>query len=93
MIDKNRSREIRRDIRNVLLDLWDPIGVHDAPEAQDEYDGCIGGVYALLTAGATAAQVIDHLWSIEKERMGLHCKEKALLDPVAQALLRINVRP
>ena len=33
------------------MDVWDPIGVKDEPNAQDEYDGYLGGVYELLVSG------------------------------------------
>jgi len=48
MIEKYESRRIRVAIRHVLMDVWDPIGVKDEPNAQDEYDGYLGGVYELL---------------------------------------------
>jgi hypothetical protein len=44
MLDKETSREVRRNIRRVLMERWDPIGVNGIPEAQDEYDSYIGGV-------------------------------------------------
>ena len=50
MVDKERSREIRCHIRAVLMAEWDPIGVSDIPEAADEYDSYIGGVYELWNA-------------------------------------------
>jgi hypothetical protein len=34
------------------MDVWDPIGVKDEPNAQDEYDGYLG-VYELLVSGAS----------------------------------------
>ena len=37
MIDKYESRRIRGEIRRVLMTVWDPIGVKDEPNAQDEY--------------------------------------------------------
>lgn len=33
------------------MDVWDPIGVKDEPNAQDEYDSYLGGVYELLVSG------------------------------------------
>jgi hypothetical protein len=69
--DKEKSREIWTAIRGVLMSQWDPIGVSDVPEAADEYDGYIGGVYDLLKGGATDKRIADHLRSIEINRMGL----------------------
>jgi hypothetical protein len=58
VLDKERSREVRRNIRRILMAEWDPIGVCDIPDAALEYDGYIGGVYELLERGASAA----HIW-------------------------------
>jgi hypothetical protein len=48
VIDKVQSRRIRVEIRHVLMDVWDPIGVKDEPNAQDECDGYIGKLFELL---------------------------------------------
>jgi len=47
-IDKEESRAIRRQIRRVLMEAWDPIGVSDIPEAADEYDSYIRDFYEVL---------------------------------------------
>ncbi len=51
---EERAREIQRSIAEVLLRNWDPIGVRNVPQAQDEYDAYVGGVYRLIASGATA---------------------------------------
>jgi hypothetical protein len=45
--DQRRAKAIQESIREILLRDWDPIGVNDVPEAQDEYDSYVGGVYRL----------------------------------------------
>jgi len=64
MIDKYESRRIRVAIRNVLLGVWDPIGIKDEPNAQDEYDGysemakrlrCLHEQFALIKRSAVLA--------------------------------------
>jgi hypothetical protein len=35
------------------MTVWDPIGVGDEINAQDEYEGYLGGVLDLLTSGAS----------------------------------------
>ena len=42
VIEKYESRRIRVEIRRVLLMVWDPIGIRDESNAQDEYDGYWG---------------------------------------------------
>jgi hypothetical protein len=56
-------------IRHVLMEKWDPIGVTDVPEAADEYDSYIGGVYELLERGAPAADIAAYLREIEVGQM------------------------
>jgi len=63
-------------VRNALLNEWDPIGVKGIPEAVDEYDGYVAKVCELVTAG-NKQKLIDHLWWIETERMGLTGDRKA----------------
>ncbi len=65
-----RAKEIQRAIGEVLLRNWDPLGVKDEPQAQDEYDAYVGGVYHLIASGATAKQIAEHLVRVETDRLG-----------------------
>ena len=47
--NKYQSRENRAEVREVLMREWDPIGVRDCADAQDEYDAYVGKVYVMLT--------------------------------------------
>ncbi len=87
-----RARQIGQNIRDVLLHEWDPIGVQDVPEAQDEYDGYVGGVYGLLVSGASAEQLAEHLWKIETDTMGLSAPDQAKVLPVARRLRGLYVK-
>ena len=91
MIDKYESRRIRVDIRHVLMNVWDPIGIKDERNAQDEYDGYLGGVYQLLVSGASDEQIADHLWRIIAERMGLSATRKADMADTVRALREIKL--
>jgi len=83
MIDKDESRRVRREIRTILLRIWDPIGVKDEQNAQDEYDSYIEGTYELLLKGATERQVNEHLLLIVRNRMGLNPQDDAMERTVA----------
>jgi hypothetical protein len=87
-----RGKEIQAAIAKVLLQDWDPIGVQNVPQAQDEYDGYVGGVYRLLASGASANEVAAHLSSIESEGMGLRGAKPSDLLPVAEKLCGLSVR-
>jgi hypothetical protein len=41
------------------------------PEAQDECDSYVSPVYRLLTSGASDAELIDYVYTTEKDMMGL----------------------
>jgi hypothetical protein len=71
-IGKYESRRIRSEIRRVLLQHWDPIGIRDEPNAQDEYDSYLGGIYELLVRGASDEEIANHLWRIIEERIEVH---------------------
>ena len=61
--------EIQQQIRSVLNEAWDPIGV--AADAPDEYDSYIGGLYGLLQRETVDDVIVAHLRRIETEHMGL----------------------
>jgi len=90
LIDKYESRRIRVDIRHVLMQVWDPIGVKDEPNAQDEYDGYLGNVYELLVAGASDERIAEYLCWIVNERMELLAKREDMAETVA-ALRKIRL--
>ena len=51
---------------------WDPIGVRDEPEVQDEYDSYVAEAHVMLIdRGATAADLEQYLLRIESDHMGL----------------------
>ena len=91
MIDKYESRRIRVDIRHVLLSVWDPIGIKDEPNAQDEYDSYLGGVYELLVSGASDERIAVRLWQIVTEEMGLSGAKKADMADTVKALRDIKL--
>lgn len=58
-------------VKTVLLKEWDPLGVKDIPEAQDEYDAYVLGICRMLRAGQPNSEIFSHLRWIETERIGL----------------------
>ena len=89
---EERTREIQRSIAEVLLRYWDPICVRNVPQAEDEYDAYVGGVYRLIASGATARQLAEHLARLEAEQLGFQDTDPKMLIPLAKKLLKLNVR-
>ncbi|MFZ3266834.1 MAG: hypothetical protein WA172_22710 [Terriglobales bacterium] len=72
------------------MQVWDPIGIKDEPNAQDEYDGYLGNVYELLISGAPDERIAQYLVNVVTERMELPAKIEDMAHTVA-ALRRIQV--
>ncbi len=71
------------------MEQWDPIGVMNEPYAQDEYDSYLGALYDLLAQGASEADMIEYLGTIETVSMGGSVSNEANLRSVVQSLKRI----
>ena len=62
IMPKERSREVRVQIRAVFNEIWDPIGVMDDPTwPRDEYDAYVGRMFELLTSSASDQQISEYL--------------------------------
>jgi hypothetical protein len=92
-IEKAESRSIRVQIRHVLLEVWDPIGVKDEPNAQDEYDGYIGKLYELLVSQAADSELAKYLHWVAHDRMGFDAAQIRDMQETVQALRRIRLPP
>jgi hypothetical protein len=82
---------IQDQIRVVLKDDWDPIGVADIVD--DEYDMYIGQIHSLLVTNSAEQTIADHLLRIERERMGLKGTPMSRLLRVAASLRSIHLPP
>jgi hypothetical protein len=85
-----QKSEPHRFDRARLLTVWDPIGIRDESNAQDEYDGYLGGVFDLLTKVASDDQIREHLWQIVKDRMQLPAKKEDMRSTIS-ALRQIQI--
>lgn len=85
---QNRARLYHEAIRRVLLKEWDPIGVSEIKEAQDEYDSYVGAIYNMLIMQKTKADIFDYLWWLETEHMGLTGNRQST-EHFAERLLKL----
>jgi hypothetical protein len=85
-----QAKVIQEAIRGVLLRDWDPIGVRDAPEAQDEYDGYVGTVYQYLARGASLNEIAGYLAAVERDAMRIPKPSNDLIK-VAERLKQIEI--
>jgi hypothetical protein len=83
-----KAREYHEAIRSILLREWDPIGVNEVPEAQDEYDAYVSQIHGLLIRREPLHTMVDYLWWAETEHMGL-CGNRSRTEAVAQRLMHL----
>lgn len=84
------SSELSELVRIALWQDWDPIGINDCPEAQDEYDSYVGGICSLLNSGADSHMLGNHLSQIETKSMGLSAPCSHLEDVVVKLLAMVG---
>ena len=78
------------EIRAILLNNWDPIGIADVQQAHDEYDRYVGSLSNLIRQKKSLDQMSATLTQIEIA-MGLE-PDAARAKRVAEMLLNVAVR-
>jgi hypothetical protein len=92
--NKYQSRENRARVREVLMQEWDPIGVRDAPHAQDEYDRYVGQVYVMLMdQRATEQAIATYLYDAATNYIGLSPRPELAVRSARTAKLLVALRP
>jgi hypothetical protein len=69
-----------RELRELLMKYWDPIGVKGIPEASAEYDSYLGPLAEKLRKGTDAHGISEYLSEIQTERMELSTTPDRLSD-------------
>ena len=85
---RGRARLLHQAIRRALLIEWDPIGVGQMPEAQDEYDSYVPQIYKMLITERPKHEIFEFLWWLETEHIGLSGDRQAT-EAFAERLMRI----
>jgi hypothetical protein len=58
----------------------------------DEYDSYIAPVYRILSGNRSEEDLIDYLFKTTNEIIGLDCKDREILRPVARKLLTLDIK-
>lgn len=66
-----KSQKLRQHVHHILHHEWDPIGVKDVADCENEYSGYVSGILRLLGAGADQTKIEAHLVRLQNESMGL----------------------
>ncbi len=92
-MSKQTARGILSEIRHVLWEQWDPIGVNDEPDAFGEYNGYAGGIYDLLMRGASDDEIAQQLHSYETVEMELHRRTNEQRMAAVKELRAVDLNP
>ena len=72
MISANKLYlKLYSDIHDILLNQWDPIGVADIVEAEDEYNAYIPKIIDMLRSPCNKEDLFKYLRWLETEYIGL----------------------
>lgn len=85
----DRAKRYHYAIKQILLEEWDPIGVKDFPEAQDEYDSYVSDVYHRLIHRVPKHELFDYLWEVENTHLGLY-GNRSRTETVVEKLVALN---
>jgi hypothetical protein len=59
------------EVRRVLFEEWDPIGVNHDADMEDEYDNYAPRLTEMLLAREPKDSILNELWEIETVSIGL----------------------
>lgn len=79
------TKQLQQRVKAIVLHEWDPVGVANVPEAQDEYDAYIAEVTRMLAMRAPVSKIEDYLWWLETTHMGL-CGDRQRTNAIAAKL-------
>ena len=77
------------NLKRLLWEEWDPIGINGEPIAQDEYDNYAEEVDRRLERGASVDEIAAYLKSVQRDRMGGVTNDPACDAAVAQKAMEI----
>ena len=89
---KERALVVHDEIRKVLVFDWDPIGISEPGELNDEYDAYIARIYRILVGTRSEDDIVKRLRQFERDSMGLPGTDEARLRSAARKLLELDVR-
>ncbi len=80
---------LQESVKQIILSAWDPIGINQIPEAEDEYDAYVLPLCGLIMRGSSVEEIFKYLRKIETEHIGLGGNREHTLA-VAQKLHQIG---
>ena len=89
MKKSDHQAEYQKQIKKILMEDWDPIGVSDEPEAQTEYDNYIPHIYSQLIHDRPREEIFENLWKVETNSMGLP-GDRRVTEKAVESLIKLR---
>ena len=87
---KRQMRDLIEQVRSILLEDWDPLGVGGMPALADEYDCMLGDIIAGLAVAEGQEAVVGLLAGLERDHLGLPEPRPDLCARAAERLLALR---
>ena len=71
MTNKKFDKNLQSEIRRILLNQWDPVGIKLFDGHEDEYDSYVLRIYSRFLQKKRKNDVFNYLWWLENQHMGL----------------------
>ncbi|AHI05239.1 hypothetical protein BDW_03655 [Bdellovibrio bacteriovorus W] len=78
------------EVKKILLNDWDPIGIKNNPNAKAEYDQYALRIVGMLYSGTTRTELAKYLDSVVTDDFGLSAN-KSLSHTVSEKLMAVNL--
>ncbi|MBO9666023.1 MAG: hypothetical protein J7501_04360 [Bdellovibrio sp.] len=78
------------EVKNILMNDWDPIGIKANAKAKAEYDQYALRIVGMLYNGTTLDKLVKYLDSVVTEDLGLPSNRNKSIE-VSKKLLAINL--
>jgi len=88
---RSQALGIQDSISRILYQDWDPLGVNDYPETEDEYYAYIAPIYRVLVGSRSEDDLIQVLRRTAVEKMNVSAGSNEKLQLVCAKLLELKV--
>ena len=76
-VSPNFHDELLSAVRQALFEEWDPIGINNNADAEDEYDSYAPNLTKMLIENKSEGELFAELWYIETVTIGMRGNREA----------------
>jgi hypothetical protein len=88
---RTSKADVYREVRRILWEEWDPIGVRRHGGPDDEYDSYAATLSRFVLDGRDEHKIAEHLARLETDAMGLSYSDPERNRQVARLLIALRL--